>query len=124
MGFTASMSSMSPNQWAKYINLLPVKILKHSLKPIQTTPNLLLKTKRMKFYQASITFHTNLILRDAVNTHGGDGREHHSNGDQAEDLAGDGVPWVLQRKPQTLPDVPVTNLLEMLHVSARVEGEL
>lgn len=62
-------------------------------------------------------FRTNLILRHAVNAHGGDGREHHSDGEQTEELAGDGVSWVLQRQPQTLPDVPITHLLEMLHVS-------
>lgn len=58
-----------------------------------------------------------LILWDAVDTHAGDGREHHSDGEQAEELAGDGVSRVLQRQPQTLPDVPVAHLLEMLHVS-------
>lgn len=66
--------------------------------------------------------HTNLILWDAVDAHGGDGCEHHSDGDQAEELAGDGVPRVLQRQPQTLPDVPVTHFLEALHVSASGGG--
>lgn len=66
-----------------------------------------------------LIIHTNLILWDAVNAHGGDRCEHYSDGDQAEELAGDGVARVLQRQPQTLPDVPVTHLLEILHVSAR-----
>lgn len=70
--------------------------------------------------------HTDLVLWHAVDTHGGDGGEHHTDGDQAEELAGDGVSRVLQRQPQTLPDVPITHLLEVLHVSVRVEedGEL
>lgn len=73
--------------------------------------------------KCSQTEQTHLILRDAVDAHGGDGREHHPDGDQTEELAGDGVPWILQRQPQTLPDVPVTHPLEMLHVSARTEED-
>lgn len=64
---------------------------------------------------------THLILWHAVDTHGGDGCEHHSDGEQTEELAGDGVSRVLQRQPQTLPDVPITHFLEVLHVSAKVE---
>lgn len=58
-----------------------------------------------------------LILRDAVDAHGGDGCEHHADGEQAEELAGDGVARVLQRQPQALPDAPVADFLEVLHVS-------
>lgn len=70
-----------------------------------------------------ISLHTDLVLRHAVDTHGGDGGEHHSDGHQTEELAGDGVSRVLQRQPQTLPDVPITHLLEVLHVSVRVEDD-
>lgn len=63
-----------------------------------------------------------LILWDAVDAHGGDGCEHHSDGKQTEELAGDGVSWVLQSQPQALPDVPVTHFLEMLHIPAMDGG--
>lgn len=70
----------------------------------------------------AVTRRTDLILRDAVDTHGGDGCEHHSDGHQAEELAGDGVAGVLQRQPQTLPQVPTAHLLKKLYVSARCRG--
>lgn len=64
---------------------------------------------------------TDLIFWDAVDAHGSDGCEHHSDGEQTEELAGDGVSRILQRQPQTLPDVPTAHVLEMLYVSARME---
>lgn len=69
------------------------------------------------------TLCTHLIFWDAVDTHGGDGCDDHSDGEQTEELAGDGVSWILQRQPQTFSDVPVPHLLEMLNVSARMEED-
>lgn len=62
------------------------------------------------------------MLRDAVDAHGGDRGEHHADGEQAEELAGDGVSGVLQRQPQAPPHAATVQLLELLDVSAAVEG--
>lgn len=67
-------------------------------------------------------FLAHLILRDAVYAHGGDGCEHHSDGEQTEQLARDGVTGVFKRQPQALSDVAISYLLEMLHVSASTVG--
>lgn len=60
---------------------------------------------------------TDLVLWDAVDAHDGDGGEHHADGEQAEELTGDGVARVLQGQPQTLPYTPTAHLLKQLHVS-------
>lgn len=65
---------------------------------------------------------TDLVLWDAVDTHGGDGGEHHADGEQAEELTGDGVARVLQGQPQTLPHTPTAHLLKQLHVSGSGRG--
>lgn len=62
------------------------------------------------------------MLRDAVDAHGGDRGEHHADGEQAEELAGDGVSGVLQRQPQAPPHAATVQLLELLDVPAAVEG--
>lgn len=66
---------------------------------------------------------TDLILWDAVDAHGGNGCKHDSDRDQTKKLARNRVSRVLQRQPQTLPNVPITHLLEVLHVSERRQGD-
>lgn len=72
-----------------------------------------------------VTDVTHLVFRDAADAHGGDGGEHHPDGDQAEELTGKGVTRILQSQPQTLPHVTVTHFLEVEHVSVtdQEEGE-
>ncbi len=106
----ASISSINPNLKTQ-INGLTTLSIRTVCNVVVWLPDL------------SSSLRTNLILWDAVDTHGGDGCEHHPDREQTEELAGDGVSWVLQCQPQTLPDVPITHLLEMLHVSVRMEED-
>lgn len=65
---------------------------------------------------------TDLVLWDAVDAHGGDGGKHHADGEQTEELTGDGVARVLQGQPQTLPHTATAHLLKQLHVSDSGRG--
>lgn len=46
-----------------------------------------------------------LVLRHAVDTHGGYGNEHHTDGHEAEEFAGDGVAGVLHGEPEAFAHV-------------------
>lgn len=65
---------------------------------------------------------TDLVLWDTVDAHGGNGGEHHTDGEQAEELTGDGVARVLQGQPQTLPYPTTAHFLKQLYVSDSGRG--